>query len=59
MPLRVVTFKIDDDLLERLDRYARSKRISRSEAIRLAILKLLKEEEPGAPTTPKIIRIYG
>ncbi len=42
--LRIVTFKVDEGLLEALDRYARMKRMSRSEAIREAIRRLLEEE---------------
>ncbi len=42
--LRIVTFKVDEDLLEALDRYARSKRMSRSEAIREAIKRMLEAE---------------
>ena len=42
--LRIVTFKVDESLLEALDRYARMKRMSRSEAIREAIKRLLEEE---------------
>ncbi len=57
--MRVVTFKMDEELLEKLDTYARLKGITRSEAIRMAIIKLLKEEEPRLAPTPKVIRIYG
>ena len=57
--MRVVTFKVDEDLLERLDTYARLKGITRSEAIRRAIEKLLREEEPRIAPTPKVIRIYS
>jgi len=42
--LRIVTFKVDEGLLEALDRYARMKRVSRSEAIREAIKRLLEQE---------------
>lgn len=44
MPQRIVTFKIDEGLLEALDTYARAKRMSRSEVIRDAIERLLKAE---------------
>ena len=56
--MRVITFKIDEDLLERLDTYARLKGITRSEAIRRAIEKLLESEKDVSPK-PKIIRIYS
>ena len=45
MPLRVVAFKIPKDLLELLDLYALNHGLYRSEAIRLAIQKLLESEK--------------
>ncbi len=51
--LKIVTFKLDEALLEALDRYARMKRMSRSEAIREAIKRLLEEE--GVPI-PRVAR---
>ena len=42
--MRVVTFKIDEDLLELLDRYAVEHGVSRSVAIRRAISILLQNE---------------
>ncbi len=47
--MRVITFKAEDDLLDLLDRYAFRHGLSRSEAIRKAIQKLV-EEEPKEPT---------
>ena len=41
---RIVTFKIDIALLRLLDRYARRRRLTRSEVIREAIIKLLESE---------------
>jgi len=41
---RIVTFKVDVEVLEALDRLARKKRVSRSELIREAITKMLMEE---------------
>jgi Ribbon-helix-helix protein, copG family. len=41
MGLRIVTFKLDSETLEQLDRYCRANMISRSEAIRKAIEILL------------------
>ncbi|RUM47060.1 MAG: CopG family transcriptional regulator [Hyperthermus sp.] len=38
---RIVTFKIDESLLYQLDKYAKSRRMTRSEAIREAIMNLL------------------
>ncbi|CAQ58476.1 ribbon-helix-helix protein, CopG family [Stygiolobus rod-shaped virus] len=42
--MRVVTFKVEEDLLELLDSYAIKYRLSRSEAIRKAIETLVKGE---------------
>jgi len=42
--MRTVTFKIEEDLLERLDWYAIRNRVTRSDVIREAIEMLLKEE---------------
>ena len=42
--MRVVTFKIEEDLLELLDRYAIKYGLNRSEAIRKAIEDLVKAE---------------
>jgi metal-responsive CopG/Arc/MetJ family transcriptional regulator len=42
--LRVITFKIEEELLELLDRYAIKYKLNRSEAIRRAIDLMVKEE---------------
>jgi metal-responsive CopG/Arc/MetJ family transcriptional regulator len=42
--MRVVTFKIEEDLLELLDRYAIKHNLNRSEAIRRAIEQMVEEE---------------
>ncbi len=42
--MRVVTFKIEEDLLELLDRYAIKYNLNRSEAIRKAIETLVRGE---------------
>ncbi|QJF12278.1 putative transcriptional regulator [Saccharolobus solfataricus rod-shaped virus 1] len=42
--MKVVTFKIDEDLLELLDAYAIKNRLHRSEAIRKAIEKMVRDE---------------
>jgi Ribbon-helix-helix protein, copG family. len=44
MSMRVVTFKVEEDLLELLDRYAIKHNLNRSEAIRKAIENLVKDE---------------
>ncbi|MET1101566.1 MAG: ribbon-helix-helix protein, CopG family [Pyrodictiaceae archaeon] len=41
---RIVTFKIDEGLLDALDRYAKKERMTRSEVIREAIIRLLKSK---------------
>jgi predicted transcriptional regulator len=40
----VVSFKIDKEMKEKLENYAKSRRASRSEVIRYAVIRLLKEE---------------
>lgn len=42
--MRVVTFKLEDYLLDLLDSYAIKYHLNRSEAIRKALEKMLKEE---------------
>ncbi len=42
--MRVITFKIEEELLELLDRYAIKHNLNRSEAIRRAIDQMIKEE---------------
>jgi metal-responsive CopG/Arc/MetJ family transcriptional regulator len=42
--MRVVTFKMEEDLLELLDRYAIKYGLNRSEAIRKAIEALVRED---------------
>jgi predicted transcriptional regulator len=41
----VVTFKVDEDTYEQLQAYAIRHRITKTEAIRLALNKLLEEEK--------------
>jgi metal-responsive CopG/Arc/MetJ family transcriptional regulator len=42
--MRVVTFKLEEDLLELLDRYAIKHGLNRSEAIRKAIETVVKQD---------------
>ena len=42
--MRIVTFKIEEDLFELLDVYAINNGLSRSEAIRKAIRELVQKE---------------
>jgi len=46
---RIVTFKLPENLLEELDRYALVHGMSRSDVIRLAIQKLIKETARPVP----------
>lgn len=55
--VQVVSFKIDEILLERLDEYARRKRINRSEVIRRAIVAFLSENEEKVYIGPRV-RVY-
>lgn len=41
--MRVVSFKIDEDLLEILEEHSRKKKLSKSEVIRRAIRQYLQE----------------
>jgi len=57
--MRVVTFKIEDELLERLDEYAELMGESRSEVIRRALEMLLfRAEEKVRPLSKREIKIY-
>ncbi len=57
--MRVVTFKVDEELLERLDTFAKLKGIPRSEVIRKAIELYLRVEERNTRPQPKIIKLYS
>jgi Arc/MetJ-type ribon-helix-helix transcriptional regulator len=59
----IVTLRLPDDLLERLDRYVdwmtmhRGEKSSRSRAIRQALVKWLEvEEDQGGMTRPEVLR---
>lgn len=43
--LRIVTFKLEEELLEEVDKYAQSKKLTRSDVIRLALLNLLSSKK--------------
>ena len=47
--MRVVTFKMEEELLDELDRYASSLGLTRSDVIRRAIIELLR----GSKETPR------
>lgn len=55
--MRVITFKIDNEMLDRLDNYARLKGVTRSEVIRRAIELYLKLEEYMVQPKPRVIRL--
>ena len=57
--MRIVTFKIYEDLLEKLDTYAKLKRLPRSEVIRRAIIEYLERHNVEVEVKPKIIKILG
>ena len=42
--MRIITFKIEEDVLELLEKYAIHHKLNRSQAIRKAIEMLVKEE---------------
>jgi len=50
--MKIVTIKMEEDLLEQLDAFAIKNKMNRSEAVRLAIQKMLKEEQKQT-TIPK------
>jgi len=57
--VRVITFKLDEETLERLDILAMKRRVPRSALIREAIIKLLRNEfrEPSRPFKIRIKRV--
>jgi len=55
--LKVVTFKVEESLLERLDSYARLKGVTRSEIIRKAIELYLRIKEKEIISQPKIVKL--
>jgi metal-responsive CopG/Arc/MetJ family transcriptional regulator len=56
--MRVVSFKIEEELLELLERYAVVKNMSKSEVIRRAIKQYISERLE-APVVTKRIRVYS
>jgi len=55
--VRVVTFKVDERLLEELDRYASKSGLSRSDVIRRAIQSMLRQANKGAIIRYRVRRI--
>ncbi len=50
--MRVVTFKIEEDVLELVDRYATENRLYRSEVIRLAVEEFIRTKLLETETVP-------
>lgn len=57
--MRVVSFKVDEDLLEMLEEVARKRNMSKSEIIRAAIRAYLSGARESKPFISRRIRIYG
>lgn len=57
--MRVVTFKLEEDILEKLDGLAREKGVTRSEVIRKAIELYLKLEDFRIQPQPKVVRLLS
>ena len=57
MAVRIVTFKIPEEELEKLDSIAKGKGISRSQAIREAIELYLSLQSSNNPPQPRIVRL--
>lgn len=55
--MRVISLKLDEELLERLDSYARMKGVTRSEVIRKAIELYLRLEDYKVQPPPRVIRL--
>ena len=58
--LRLVTFKADEELVRRLDEYARARGLSRSEVIREAIAEyLVRHSAEQPPRAPRLQELLG
>jgi len=55
--MRVVTFKVEEDLLQLLDMYAIKYRLNRSEVIRKAIEKMVREEIENEKTPKAKVKV--
>ena len=56
--MRVVSFKADDDLIERARRYADEKNITFSEVVRRALRENLDKSSGCKPFITRRIRVY-
>jgi len=54
--VKAVTLKLPEDIYLLLREYARSRNMTVSEVIRKALIKYLKEENPGAKNQPYVGR---
>ena len=57
--MRVVTFKLEEDLLDRVDSFARLRGVTRSEVIRKAIELYLRLETYKVQPEPKRVRLLS
>ncbi len=57
--MRVVSFKIEEDLLEMLEEFARKRGLSKSEVIRRAILEYINERPDLKPYIGRRMKIYS
>jgi len=55
--MRVVSFKIEEDLLDMLEEYARKRNITKSEIIRRALKQYMMRQD-DRPFITKRIKIY-
>lgn len=55
MPLRGICFKVDDELLQRLETWASRERVTRSSLIRRAIEEYLERLERRQRLQPRIV----
>ncbi|MCG2872755.1 MAG: ribbon-helix-helix protein, CopG family [Acidilobus sp.] len=56
--MRVLSFKVEDDLLELLEEYARRRNIPKSEVIRRALRQYINSDK-DRPYVGKYIKIYS
>ncbi len=55
--VRVVSFKVEEELLDILEEYARKKKISKSELIRRALRNYIREHEEK-PYITRRVKVY-
>ncbi len=57
--MRVVSFKIEDELLELLEEYAKKRRMTKSEVIRRAIEAYISDKPQIRPYIGRRLKIYA